>query len=620
MRVGRLISGMSLCNEMMDQEKGDGTMQAQIAVVALAIGDEVGLIPDVSAQSVEHALQQLEGRGADLILFPQYTISAGRVESNGETDATAGRKRELLTAFAVRNSSYIVYNELREVGEQNRCVSVIIGRDGLTTGEYVKTHRVDGIDIPLELGDDMPVFELDFGKVALLAGSDLLVPELAELYSVAGADILLCSLGTQLLRDDTETQRLLKGRAVADYCWVAASTYASRDTMYMTNNVEVYNAAEQIDVSKDVGATFNAFGLGKHTGRAAVYDTRGETIAATGRESGCAIVRIDLERKRNLAKYNYGTGRLLVHQNERGVFRDLALRAEFKEKRYARENPAISFVHMNYKDTIRTIGNDNDYRNVLDYIGQAAAYSDMVICSEHSRGDNAITETEGLRRFLQGCSDIARSSNCYVAVNDVVDGMNTTLLFGRDGSLLHTYKKVNTLGMMYHNKLPAGDEIGVVELDFATIGFMICADSYCQEIPRILALKGAEVIVLQSQSWGYDANAINEGMSRAWAIENAAFVLMSNFPSSQVAHRSNVIDPTGETIFATNYNKEGIYTFRLDIDAVRKKPLYEWDGRTVSKRYDMRARLMSARRPELYSLLAGKTKGKTQGTMSRTEE
>ncbi|MDF2722428.1 MAG: carbon-nitrogen hydrolase [Paenibacillus sp.] len=603
-------------------------MLVQIAVVALAIEDRVELVPDVPVQAVERVLQQLEGRGADLILFPQYTTGAGRVDSHGEAvamaeeEAEAERIPELLTAFAVRNRCYVVYNELRAVGERNRCVSVVTGRDGSFVGEYVKSHSVDGIDIPLELGDHLPVFELDFGKVALLAGSDLLVPELAELYSIAGADLLLCSLGTQLLRDDTETHRLLKGRAVADYCWVAASTYASTDALYMTNNVEAFHTADagQIDVSKDAGATFNAFGLGKHAGRAAVFDTRGETIASTGRESGCAIVQLDLERKRNLAKYNYGTGRLLIHQNERGVFRELASRAEYSEKRYPCEKPAISFVHMGYKDTIRTIGNDDDYRKVLASIGQAAAYSDMVICSEYSRGDNGKTETAGLRRFLQGCSDIAGRCRCYVAVNDVVDGFNTTLLFGRDGSLLHTYRKVNTLGMMYHNKLPAGDEIGVVELDFATVGFMICADSYCQEIPRILALKGAEVIVLQSQSWGYDANAINEGMSRAWAIENAAYVLMSNFPSSQVAHRSNVIDPTGETIFATTYNKEGLYTFRLDLDAVRSKPLYELDGRTVRKRHDMRARLMKARRPELYGLLAGQKKGGMEKSTIRKEE
>lgn len=607
-------------------------MKATIAVVALAIGDELRLVPDVSEQAIEDALRELEGSGADLVLFPQYTISGNRSCESGEmSDETPdgdgsdsdsnsnsvgaapveARKLDLLTSFAARNGCYVVYNELRGSAAQSRCVSVIVGRDGSPIGEYVKTHRIDGMDIPLELGDAMPVFDLDFGKVALLAGSDLYVPELAELYAIAGAEVLLCSLGPQVLRDDTEIHRLLRGRAIADYAYVAASTYASRDKLYMTNNVEVYqNDAAEIDVSGDVSATFNAFGLGKHAGRAVVCDTRGEPIASTGRESGCVAARLDLARKRNLALYNYGTGRVLAHQNERGVFRDIAERAEYAGRTYPRDKPTLAFVHMGYRDTIRTPGNDSDYRKVLAQIGLAAREADMVVCSEHSRGDSVTTETPGLRRFLQGCSDIAKENRCYVAVNDVVDGMNTTMLYGRDGSLVHRYRKVNTLGMMYHNRLPAGSEIGVVELDFATVGFMICADSYCQEIPRILALKGAEVIVLQSQSWGYDASAINEGVSRAWAIENAAYVVMSNFPTTQVAHRSNVIDPTGETVFATNYDLAGIYTFRLDIDAVRRKPRFEWEGQTVRRRFDFRQALMRARRPELYGKLAYGEAGK----------
>lgn len=592
-------------------------MKATIAVVAPAIGDELGLVPDVPRQAVEDVLRELEGGGADLVLFPQYTISGGGREASGESGAAdpAAGKLASLRSFAVRNRCYIAYNELRETAESSRCVSVILGRDGRPVGEYVKTHRIDGMDVPLELGDDMPVFELDFGKVALLAGSDLYIPELAELYSLAGAELLLCSLGPQILRDDTEIHRLLKGRAVADYCWVAASAYASRDKLYMTNNVEVYhNDATEIDVSGDASATFNAFGLGKHAGRAAVYDTRGETVASTGRESGCAVARLDLGRKRELAQYNYGTGRLLAHQNERGVFRDIAVRAEYAGRTYPCEKPVIGFVHMSYRDTIRTSGNDSDYSNVLDRIGQAARGADMVVCSEHSRSDGSATETPGLRRFLRRCSDIARDNRCYVAVNDVMDGGNTTLLYGRGGEQLLAYRKVNPLGMMYHNRLPAGSELPVVELDFATVGFMICADSYCQEIPRILALKGAEVIVLQSQSWGYDANAINEGVSRAWAVENAAYVVMSNFPSTQVAQRSNVIDPTGETVFATNYDLEGVYMCRLDIEAVRGKPSFVLDGGIVRRQFDFRGRLMKARRPELYGRLAGETTG--GGTIS----
>lgn len=587
-------------------------MKVDIAVVSLAIGDDVRQVPHVPLQAVEDALQELEDRKADLVLFPQYTVSEDRkgraVGSQGvEYDEEAG-KIGLLQAYASENQCYVVYNSLLTTAERIVSVSRIIGRDGSLAGEYVKTHQVAGIDIELDLGDELPVFQLDFGKVALLTGTDLYIPEIAEIYSIRGAECLLCSMGTAILRDDTETHRLLKGRAVADYMYVAASTYASRDPLYMASNVEVYQKNElEIDTTGDVTATFNAFGLGKHTGRAAVYDLRGETIASTGRESGTVIARIDMHRKRHLAQYNYGTGSILVHQNERGVFKDLGLRAAYDGRRYKCEKPVISLVHIGYKDTIQS-SHEDKYADILMQIAQAAQFSDFVICSEYSQGDNGRPDNEHLSHFLQGCSSIARDNRCYVAVNEVLNGTNTSFLYDREGLLAHTHQKVNPLGMMYHKQLPAGTDIEVVELDFARVGLMICADTYCQEIPRIHALKGAEIIVIQSQSWGYDANAINEGFSRAWAIENGAFVVMSNFPTSQVVHRSNVIDPTGETVFASFYNKEGIYSFEVDLEAVRSKPYYLLEDGIVRRRSDFRQRMMDARRPELYSLLTGAEK------------
>jgi predicted amidohydrolase len=455
----------------------------------------------------------------------------------------------------------------------------------------------------------MPVFQLDFGNVALLAGSDIYIPELAEIYSLQGAELLLCSMGTQILRDDTEQWRLLKGRAIQNYLFVAASTYASSSIMYMASNFENSNPhAEELTVSGDADATFNAFGLGKHTGRAGVCDLRGETVASTGRESGVAVCSLDLTKKRKAVSYNYGIGRIASQQNERGVFRYLSERVTYPSKlaevKAGAARAKIGFVHLPYKDTIHT-KDKNWHVNILTRIREAAVFCDLVVCSEYSRGDDGSkNEEECLPDFMRGCAEIAKENNCYVAVNDIVQRLNTTLLFSRTGELIHQYQKVNTLSMMYHSEYPAGTEINVVELDFGTVGFMICADSYCQEIPRILALKGAELIILQSQSWGYDANAINEGASRTWAIENCQYVLMSNFPSSQVANRSNLIDPTGETVFASNYDMEGVYIAEINLDAVRRKVSFVLQNGKARKDYTLRSRLMNARRPELYSLLS----------------
>ncbi|NSW89088.1 MAG: carbon-nitrogen hydrolase family protein [Firmicutes bacterium] len=515
-------------------------------------------------------------------------------------------KEELFSKHARENNCYVVYNTLVRNNGRNACISKIIGRDGRFIGEYVKTHKIEGLDIDLALGSDMPVFELDFGKVGLMAGTDIFIPELAEIYSIKGAEILLCSLGVWPLRDDTEQNYLLRGRAIADYFYVAASAYASHTGMYMTNNYELLNRENGYSIEQ-LEKSFNSNGLGRHTGRAAVYDLRGDVIASTGREKGFIICEIDLSKKRQIEKYIYGYGSIVYHQNQRGIFKDILKSSTYEKKVYSVEKPVIGFVQMSYSDTISS-NEKSWYIKQCDYINSIASKCDIVICSEFSTMEynpKGRIKVEFQDEKISMYSACARNNKCYIAVNDCFDGINTTLLFDRSGNIIHKYEKVNTCTMMYNKELPTGIEIEIVELDFGKVGFVICADSYCQEIPRILGLKGAEIIINQTQSWGYDANSINEGVFRAWAIENCAYIVTCAFPSSQVKLRSNIIDATGETVFASNYDLEGAYIAQIDMNAVREKVSFVYREGKVIKDFNFRNRIMEARRPELYTLLNG---------------
>lgn len=95
---------------------------------------------------------------------------------------------------------------------------------------------------------------------------------------------------------------------------------------------------------------------------------------------------------------------------------------------------------------------------------------------------------------------------------------NTALIFGRDGGIAGKYHKThaavdNFEGTPPWSKPPSGKdqawfiendpewimqkgkEIPVFEFDFGTIGIMTCYDGWFPEPPRILSLKGAELIV-----------------------------------------------------------------------------------------------------------------------------
>lgn len=562
-----------------------------IAALSIGINEKNFALPQVTCAELERSMGELAGGTFDLVLLPQFVI--------GKDDSAAVHKRGLLADFAKENNCYVVYNFY-----DNGCsVSEILDRRGRPCGQYQKTHRIDGIDPVLRLGDQFPVFELDFGKVALLAGSDLYFPEVGESYSLFGAELLLCSLGIEPLRDDTQIQRLLHARAVMDFMFVVSASYASDKPMYMTNNYDAMHGATPQDYESISGpGKLNSNGLGLLPGRASIYDLRGELLCCSGRDAGAAVCKLNLAMKRESKKYIFGLGHPVWHQNQRGVFDDLARSFTFQKKNYAVKNPVVTFVHMTYQDTIggweADAGQTVNEQKLFAYMLEAASYSDMVIFSELSARTNTMTD-ELKARYGR----IAAENHCYILINQEINERNISVLFDRSGREILAYEKVNGLCFMYDKIDKVGKDLPVIELDFATIGVMVCADSYCQEIPRIYALKGAEIIIIQSQSWGADAVHINEGFSRAFAVENGVTVLMSNFPSSQVVHRTNIIDPTGETIFASGYDREGLYSVKLDVDAVINHESFVYEDGMVKRSYNFRERLVKARRPELYNAL-----------------
>jgi len=562
-----------------------------IATVAIGINEKNFEIPMITLNELKNALDGLNDSKFDLLLLPQYVI--------GKDDPDSEKKLELMVKFAKCKNSYLVYNYYKD----NRSISEILDRNGQPCGQYIKTHKIEGIDPDISLGDSLPVFELDIAKVALVSGTDIYFPELAESYSLSGAEILLCSMGIEPLRDDTQIQRLLHARAVMDFMFVVSASYASNKVMYMTNNYDALHCATDEAYDKiDHPDTFNSNGLGLLPGRACVYDLRGELLCSTGRDAGAIVFSLPMEMKRNTKKYIYGLGHPVWHQNERGVFDDLSKAFSYSKKNYLVKKPVITFAHMSYRDTIGTwdsrSGEILNLQKLFAYMREAASYSDLVIFSELSAPTNEMTE-----ELKSQYSKIAMENKCYILINQEIDKRNTSVLFDRSGKEILSYEKVNGLCFMYDKIDKVGRELPVAELDFATVGVMVCADSYCQEIPRIYALKGAELVILQSQSWGADAAHINEGFSRAFAIENNIMVLMSNFPSSQVVQRTNIIDPTGETVFASYYDREGLYSVEVDVDAVINHESFVYKDGFVVKSYDFRERLMKARRPELYKAL-----------------
>jgi predicted amidohydrolase len=76
----------------------------------------------------------------------------------------------------------------------------------------------------------------------------------------------------------------------------------------------------------------------------------------------------------------------------------------------------------------------------------------------------------------------------------------------------------------------------VHQADFGKVGLMVCFDHHFPEVPRILALKGAEILVMPNAADGREKGELWESAMRMRAVDNHVYIVSAvNFGRSLVA-------------------------------------------------------------------------------------
>ena len=112
---------------------------------------------------------------------------------------------------------------------------------------------------------------------------------------------------------------------------------------------------------------------------------------------------------------------------------------------------------------------------------------------------------------------------------------NTAILLDRSGRLAGKYRKVSLPREEIEGGVSPGNALPIFETDFGKIGMMICWDVAFPEPARMLAMKGAEVILMPI--WGG-----NLTLAKARAIENQVHLVTSTYDQDMV---SGIIDLEG---------------------------------------------------------------------------
>ena len=175
---------------------------------------------------------------------------------------------------------------------------------------------------------------------------------------------------------------------------------------------------------------------------------------------------------------------------------------------------------------------------------------------------------------------------------------NSCLLAG-PGGLVGTYRKIHLPCLGIDRFTTPGDRpFAVHDLDGLRVGINICYDGSFPESSRVLALLGADLVVLPT-NWPTGARAA-VGLTQARALENHLYYAAVNRVGEERGFRfigqSRIIDPAGEVLAEAPGEGEEIILAEIDPQRARRKRVVKIPGEHEVDR-------VGDRRPEMYGPL-----------------
>jgi deaminated glutathione amidase len=228
---------------------------------------------------------------------------------------------------------------------------------------------------------------------------------------------------------------------------------------------------------------------------------------------------------------------------------------------------------------IQLNSNEDKQRNLAtaDRLTRAAAAdgAQLILLPEkwtalgtHEHYMNAAEPLDHPGPALQWASSIARELGIDLVAGSISERRegrdklgNTSIHFGPDGEQKALYRKIHMFdvvvgGLQYRESESEdpGDEIVLSETsDGVPFGMTVCYDLRFPELYRILAIKGARILLVPAAFTKITGQAHWELLLRARAIENQAFVLAADQighhpPDKESFGGSMIVDPWGEVL------------------------------------------------------------------------
>ncbi len=251
----------------------------------------------------------------------------------------------------------------------------------------------------------------------------------------------------------------------------------------------------------------------------------------------------------------------------------------------------------------RLLDGDFNRHQILTILEEATnAEVDVLVLPELANSGYAFQS----RKEAKSCSEIIPSGLLCDALRDwskdnrlivsgiceaTADGLFNSAVAFANGEHVVTYRKIHLFNQEKEWFQPGFVEPPVVEFKGFQFGIMVCWDWAFPEMARILAIKGAQVILHPSNL----VLSFCQSAMRTRSIENGVFTVTANRigeeRSLNFSGKSQITDTKGKLLLQLNEVETGVRSVELDPSLADNKMLTE------------RNHLLKDRKPEFYKRL-----------------
>ncbi|MCX7801113.1 MAG: carbon-nitrogen hydrolase family protein [Fimbriimonadales bacterium] len=179
-------------------------------------------------------------------------------------------------------------------------------------------------------------------------------------------------------------------------------------------------------------------------------------------------------------------------------------------------------------------------------------------------------------------------------------GLYNGAILAEPSGRMRLFRKVHLPELGLDKFVAPGNDLPVFETELGRIGILVCFDLRVPEAARVLALRGADVIVLPT-NWPEGADFAADCIAPVRAAENKVFLVACNRVGEEGGFRfigkSGVYGVAGQTLAKAGCGEETIEA-ELDPALARNKRNVAIPGRYESE-------VFGSRRPDLYGPIVG---------------